>query len=296
MKNRYRASLMIVITLLISRAADPADPRRDRVAESPRVELNHIYLVLDSGTFQQVRDHPNLRELFNIFENTMETSEGTYSHLAWPGLLSYIEIFQAVGKRQDRDGYGAIALSVHRQGDLDSIQRQLEVVFGERVKRETVSGRRPWFDWVGLENASHPPLSRWVMELRQEHLAARGLEPDENGVVSRQAYWEAIRDGEPARSIMRDIVGLSLALEPEEAEELRRFLRACGFQETREEGIWHWTLGQFEIQVREAADPGMRIRRVRMSLTRELDQAIDLEVAGTDLHLATDGTGEWVIE
>jgi hypothetical protein len=259
------------------------------------VELNHIYLILDSPTFQEVRQDPEIQRLFSSFDNTMETSQGAYTHLMWPGLLTYIELFEAVGSRAERGGHGAVALGVLRTGDLDTVQNRLEAAVGERVKRETVSGRRPWFDWVGLESESRPALTRWVQEYRPEHLEIRGLEPDTEGAVSRLRYWDSIRAGEANTSVLEDVVGVSVASSPEEIEDLRQVLLACGFEETRTSDAWRWTRGEFEVDATEVDDSGSRIRRVRMKLTRVLPEPIDLEVGGTRLLLGTDRTGEWIL-
>lgn len=268
-------------------------------AKSPQplsVELNHIYLILDSRTFQEVRQDPTIQRLFKSFDNMMETSQGTYTHLMWPGLLTYIELFEAVDSRAASSGHGAIALGVLRTGDLDIVQNRLETAVNERVKRETVSGRRPWFDWVGLEGKSRPALTRWVQEYRPEHLEIRGLEPDREGAVSRLSYWNSIRAGEANTSILEDVVGVSVASSLEEIEDLRQVLLACGFEETRTNDVWRWTLGVLEIDAREGNNSGNTIRSVRMKLTRVLPEPINLMVAGTRLLLGTDRTGEWILE
>ena len=59
---------------------------------------------------------------------------------------------------------------------------------------------------------------------------------------------------------------------------------------------WRWSHGEFEIRARVTTDPGFRIQRIRMSLSRELSEPVDLEAGGAHLHLGTDGTGEWILE
>jgi hypothetical protein len=283
-------SLVLPGSGLLAQEKPPGDP-----GEVASLRLNHVYVVLDHDLYTSLARSKEMTDLFGLFEETMETGEGdSWTAMPWVGRRAYVEIFDAAGQEGREPGYGAIALSVHRPGDLARVEQAISSAFPDSTIRKTVSGSQiPWFDYVKVEHERPAPMNMWVMEFSREHLERRGIYPEGGGSFTREAYWDSIREGAPYEGILDDIVGLELGLTGSELTETRAFLLALGFAEDETNGEYTWTRGGLEILARQRTAPRSRIEVIRFSLAKSYPEDHSLSIGDTRLRLGKDGFGTW---
>ncbi|MEX2179581.1 MAG: DUF5829 family protein [Gemmatimonadaceae bacterium] len=218
------------MTLSLAPVETPRTPSR------PEVALNHINVVLDSGTLAAVESSTFLANEFSHYRKaTNRTADGQ----SWTGVYlfgerTYLELFP----RGARGGVGlsGLALSVEQPHAIDSVVAWFDAKFDVPIRRRLVEGVRegksfPWFHSVSVDHDRGDSLWQvhsWVMENHPEFY--RVVQQDTTGPaddISRKRYLK--RRYDPQRMV-REIVGVSLALHPTIGEQLRGELEALGWR------------------------------------------------------------------
>jgi hypothetical protein len=269
----------------------------------PRVDLNHVYRVLDKDTFAAIDHSDFLRAEFGQFERrTTKSGDDSWTGLYFYGESTYFEFLAADPARQRPQGQSGVAFGVEEPGASAAVRKALEGLGAGKVRsverpREAAGKTVPWFLMTGFE-PDDPVLVSWVMEyspkfLKQWHPELR---PELSG-ISRRAVLERYQAKAALTSpvkdpLLKDVTGLRLALAPEPMRAFGRELAALGFRGEPKDGGVSWSGPDVRIDVAPAAASGPRgIVLLEMSLTRKPEEKKSIELGrGARLDLRTDGT------
>lgn len=270
------------------------------------VELNHLAIVVDSATYESIRNSTFLStEFANGGVRTVTAGPGeswTARYIVGEDL--YLEIFGPRGREGRDPGYVGLAFSTMASGEIESVYAELKRSAGQRAHeflrtRQVQDDQRPWFHAVSVDPPSmNRRLGAWVLEWTQDHLRALALRPDH--APSRKQYLRALRQARgvampPPDRLLADIRRIDLALTAEERHDLELLLQAGGWRHIEMEGdtvrLYRPGLDLF-IMTDEAPSP--RLRSIEFLLTHPPTEAKELQFGGrSTLMVRTDASAHW---
>lgn len=217
-------------------SAAVADERR------AAVPLNHFFVVVDAATYEAARSSEFLIREWAPFEaRTTVRNDTSYTGIYWYGRRTYFELFEPGA--QGPVGASGLALGVEEPGASATVkqrwQEALSGAGGGLVTRKTESDEVPWFEMTYAREI--PGLRVWLMEYHAEFLARWYGALTQARSIARADVLDryVAKIGESAKretALLRDVVGLEVALAPPEREALVRQLRAVAWTATDEGG------------------------------------------------------------
>lgn len=228
-----------VLLCIICFLSDSAIGQQQNPKSLPSVYLNHLYIVLDKQTYDDIAASEFLRNEFASFEQRTTMADGGRS---WTGTYlrgeqTYIEFFNSENKQGVELAKSAIAFGVEEAGAIKLIQNQLNQVggkVGNELTTKKIGERQvPWFYVVYVEYPKETlEFDRWIMEYHKDYQRERysDLKAEENGITRKQIL---MRDYKPER-YLRNISEITVALNEKEANRFTKELAAFNFKiETR---------------------------------------------------------------
>jgi hypothetical protein len=206
----------------------------------PAVTLNHFYVVVDASIYEAARTSAFLTSQFAPFEaRTTIRSDTSYTGIYWYGRRTYFELFEPGG--QGPAGASGLALGVEEPGASSVVRQRWEDALGSAggglVMRKTETEEVPWFEMTyGRET---PGLRVFMLEYHRDFLARWYGTLTEARSITRadvlDRYVAKIGASDRRESaLLKDVVGLTIALAPAERETLVKQLRAVGWTATDE--------------------------------------------------------------
>ncbi len=303
--------LQIICSPVTSFSQDKGDveDKLSNIADCPPVHFNHIYIVIDDDTYDEIKNSEFIQKEFGgILEDSTTTEKGeTYRGGYLIGRKTYIEFFNSHGLEGAKEGTVGIGFSTQKEGDLEIIYNRFNSEFGDTaVKdlREFVSGEKkyPWFYTVSsVKEDNKLPFTCWVMEMHPIHLKFFGATPDSNGIISREAYWDAVNkmttaySGKPyiPEKCFDDIIDLNLVLTKNELERFEKELSACGYIKSVDSNITIFSGPGVQITVEVKDKPTYRISSLMFTLENPLEPN-DISLGkNAKLSITSNGLGEW---
>jgi Family of unknown function (DUF5829) len=291
---------LIMIGAMFALFASSIDGQK---SESLSVPLNHFFVVVDSATYADIEKSELLRKEFAPSEQrTTVRTDITYTGTYFYGVNTYFEFFDA-GKESGRQmGSAGVAFGVDESGALQTLKARLSPDFqiNQRpVTREFRGKQVPWFMMMSPGNvSSNFALSTWVMEYDPRFLLEWNPEPDgDNRGVSRKQLlrrYAAVLKDAPARPILQDVTGLTLALDKNTAAGFGKLCRSFGYK-SRAEGDSTILEGP-DITLRLIAETGtargITEMRLRVARAPEKQRAFRFGPKSV-LTFHGDGTATW---
>ncbi len=200
--------------------------------------LNHFYVVVDAATYEAARTSAFLTREFAPFEaRSTVRNDRSYTGIYWYGRRTYFELFEP--GEQGPAGASGLALGVEEPGASAVVKQRWEDALGTAggglVTRKTETDEVPRFEMTYAREI--PGLRVWLMEYYRDFLArwygtltkARSITRAD--VLDR--YVAKIGQSERRETaLLKDVVGLTIALAPPERETLVKQLRAMGWTAT----------------------------------------------------------------
>jgi hypothetical protein len=230
-------SVVLFIVCFLSASAVGQPPQS--LKSLPEVYLNHLYIVLDKQTYDDIGASEFMRNEFAAFKQETTVSDGSAS---WTGTYiygeqTYLEFFNSEYETDLKQGMSGIAFGVEETDAIKLIQNQLNQVGGkvESVLRTVEINERqvPWFYKLHIEYPNEIlKLDRWMMEYHQDYLRERrsNFKAEENGITRKQYL---MRTYKPER-YLKNIFEITVALSQKEANRFVKELEAFKFKiETR---------------------------------------------------------------
>ena len=247
----------------------------------PQVLLNHFYVVLDSPTYRAIEENAFLRKHFAINEKrTTTNAEITYTGLYFYGINTYFEFFDIGNSPKDQVGDSAIAFGVDQPGAIKALREILGPSLEPNLKSVTrlYQGTQiPWFFMATSRSLPYESsLSCWVMEYHPEFLANWNPQPKgaNRGITRKEIlrrYSEVLTPvDEP---YLADVVGLTVAVDAHDKNNLIDFCLQLGYQIEREQNEDVIALGgpDFVLLLMPATKNVRGIREIKMR-TRNLPE------------------------
>ncbi|RKY97508.1 MAG: hypothetical protein DRQ13_04605 [Ignavibacteriae bacterium] len=264
---------------------------------------------MDDDTYNKIRNSEFIQKEFGgLYEDSTTTEEGeTYRGGYLIGRKSYIEFFNSQGLEGAKEGTVGIGFSTQREGDLDIIYNRFNSEFGDTAVmdlREFVDGeaKYPWFYAVSsIPENNTLPFTCWVMEMHPLHLKFFGAIPDSNGIISREAYWDAVNkmttafSGKPyiPEKCFDDIIDLNLVLTKNELDHFEKELSACGYIKSVDSNITIFSGPGVQITVEVTDKPTYRISSLMFTLENPLEPINMSFGKNAKLSITSNGLGEW---
>ena len=209
-------------------------------SQVPPVYLNHLSIVLDRQTYDDILHSDFLCNQFADFSNSTTVADGGQS---WTGIYirgehTYIELFAPFGDW--RVGDVGIGLGVEQEGGVDIIYNVFKDMFGERATKDLRTRRIgendiPWFYEVSIDIGNDSSeFVDWVMEYHRDYLKERypDAESGENGITRRQALLRSFK----SERYLEDVYEVTVALSEKQASQFVHELRALGYKVEERDG------------------------------------------------------------
>jgi len=199
------------------------------------VTLNHFYVVVDAPTYEAARTSAFLTGQFAPFEaRTTVRNDKSYTGIYWYGRRTYFELFEP--GEQGPAGASGLALGVEEPGASSLVRQHWEDALGSAggglVTRKTETEEVPWFEMTyGREI---PGLRIFMLEYHRDFLARwyGTLTPARSITRADVLDRYVAKIGQSQRrkpALLKDVVGLTVALAQAEREALVRQLRAVAW-------------------------------------------------------------------
>jgi hypothetical protein len=279
--------------------------KQDLQSTPPAVFLNHVYIVLDSDTFNAVNDSELITKEFSGYEKrTTTTADGdTWSGSYLYGMETYIEFFDIATEDWARVGYSGLALGVEEADAISWVGEQLSKVLTDcsvrySLRRLDKDGSEvPWFYYTWLECGEEEnvkALYLWIMEYHEDFLSTMMPEMyPESGDITRKSYLQRFSD--PERHV-RNISGIRVLLPTEESAVLVAELRAVGWSITQQSESTICKGPDFEVIVDHADEGTMGIKEIHFILSRIKEGETTFTLGNSVLEFGGDLTAVWTFD
>jgi hypothetical protein len=216
---------------------------RSTVENASPVYLNHFFSVLDSQTYDEIKESKFLQDEFAAFEQrTTVRADITYTGIYFYGTHTYFEFF-APGGYNRSEGSGGIASGVEVPGASDILKQRLESFtkapgFKNTVTRRVEEKEVPWFYSTASNYGDSRKLMTWLMEYHENFLGNwySELSPKSRGITRREfldRYVAKIGEGEKRKGkLLEDVVEMTLALNQTEKAVFIKEREAFGYKIT----------------------------------------------------------------
>ncbi len=239
----------------------------------PDIYLNHVYIVLDSATYNKLFDIPYIEQkLGNIKTSTTHTSDGTWSGKYLYGKNGYLEFFTTEGLQTSTVGDFGLGFMTFKSNDIFNIRYIWDAATSDTIELDTttfVSNEiiKPWFYAIDLLSSTTPAsFSAWIMENTPGDLMTTGFSSTElNDRIVWEDYMERLTRQKFTKYFDR-IISIHLNVSHEEFEYLRRSFYGFGL---RQRGN---TFFNRYIRISCTIDPhpGIRLKSVEIGLSEFL--------------------------
>ncbi len=270
------------------------------LAQTPEVELNHVYVTLSKGTIDAISGSTVLSGQFSTPEaRTVKSGNESWTGTYLMGWRAYLELFAPDGAEGYKGGDSGIGFSVPRPGSGEAVKRRLGAIPGESALSDLRSLQVdektsvPWFDDVHLKSLEEGPFIAWVMDFRPEFVRYRGIQPTDAGLVDRHAYIAA-RYRTPDRKqayedvFFDDLLEVHLELTAAESATFEKFATSLGYAASGDQGTRTYRRRTVSIVVSVVPTPVYRIRKVVCSLRRDAPPKSE-HTFGPDARLTLEG-------
>jgi hypothetical protein len=164
----------------------------------PEISLNHIYVVLDSMTYNHLFDSSFIEQkIGNVKAASVTTTEDSWSGKYLFGKNSYFEFFSIKSFEGATVGDGGLGFMTLKSGDIKKIEKHWKESTADSIQTDTTSNvsngkTEPWFYSISLSlNDSIQPFSTWIMENTPEELKSVGFSDKEiKSKITWQQYAE----------------------------------------------------------------------------------------------------------
>jgi len=204
----------------------------------PKIYLNHLYIVLDSNTYNQLFDPIFISEKFgDIKTSSHKTTTDSWSGKYLYGKNGYFEFFSTKSYVGATLGDCGLGFMTSKSDDILKVERNWKKSSSDSLGKDTSlyifeNKPQPWFySLYILRKDSLQPLSTWLMENTPELLKSTGFKDDE---IKKEIKWQDFMARktkvEFTKSFNR-IKSIDLSLNTKEYEFFKKSLLGFGLQQ-----------------------------------------------------------------
>jgi hypothetical protein len=269
------------------------------------VFCNHVFLVVDSETYQAITHSVFLCDKFASFRHktthagTTESWTGTYLY----GQHTYIEFFDSQDTKWAQAGWGGIAFSVDQLGSLHAFHERLRTTFKQEffddVRHLTIDGVSvPWFHFVNIAHGFFPQtVDAWIMAYYPEMFRQKHLTIPASGVLTREEHLTAWKSENTPRN-MRDVLGVTLVLDDASVERVRLLFQCLGYDQIIRNDETIMTSGDFTLRlIGKDTPPTCALKAMTLSLWTPHDTPAEVELSPqSKLVFGPELTADWLFQ
>lgn len=237
----------------------------------PEISLNHIYIVLDSITYNHLFDSSFIeQQIGNVKAASVTTTDDSWSGKYLFGKNSYFEFFSTKsfeGAIENDCGFGFITSA---SGDILKIEKHWRESGKDSIQTDTTEqvtdGKtKPWYYALYLASSdSTEPITAWVMENTPEELKSVGFSDEEiKGKLTWQQYAEK-RNKKPFTKCFDHIQSVSLSLTGTAYENIKKSF--IGFGLTQQDCTFFNDHVKIICSIEE--HPSRTIQQIEIALTQ----------------------------
>ncbi|MFF9020293.1 DUF5829 family protein [Streptomyces eurythermus] len=200
--------------------------------------LDHVMVLLDEAAYRSAAASSFLVRRFGRTKRKEADSSlaGQYSTLGVAGRNTLVECFGTPLPSASPITAGLV-FSFEEPGSSKAARDLLDATGTVRhqydlVRRADEQGgeRRPWYHLINVGLGEASPVLLFLNEVTPEYFTSLGARPGPDGTLGRGAYLDAALGAPDDGSwLLRDIVGVTLALGPERARTVAEALAAFGY-------------------------------------------------------------------
>lgn len=247
------------------------------IQQKNMVQLNHLYLVVDEGTYQAIKEAGFIHSLAYTYEqkNKADGEEG------WEGFYirgknTYIEFFYPQD-RYPRVGISGIGLGVDREKDLETAYDMFKADHPAAQKGHFSRKGKAWFDYVTIKDGYYyDKHSFWIMAYAADCFSENKED------VSRSHYNKDMYNSDKP---FLNITGFSIALEPKGLVLLESYLKSVGFSKNDQGYV---TGEGVHIYLREEDETHQGIYEITFTLHPLPNPVMKLDLGSSQLKIDHD--------
>lgn len=229
----------IVFTILATGAFLNSENESPMKTEIP---LNHFYIVLDTETYDAIRSSEFLKNTFGVFEQrTTVRKDMTYTGIYFYGVNTYFEFLNVKQKEGSRIGDSGIAFGMDEPGTIQELSKKISWGEPMTITRQLGDQSVPWF-W--MSSPKDLPTASGTLTWMMEYVPSFVLEwhPEvqdgQQGTARKAilAHYASFLKEDPAKRLMRDVIGLTVAVDDAVKARFVEYCSAFGYA-IRNEGV-----------------------------------------------------------
>ncbi len=214
-----------------------------KIYNSPKVYLNHVNMVLDEQTYNDILNSEFLKtEFADLITNTATADDmETWSGIYITGETTYMEIFKEGDRKDYSRGCCAMGLSTEEPGEIDNIFVNIRENLNPNVKkvlrkRKLESTEIPWFYCLKCDgNEEKGKLNTTVIEYHEDYLKElmAGSDYPTSGIsrkIYNNRYYKYSR-------LMNNITEITIAMDDDKVEDFCREMALFGYEINKKNGI-----------------------------------------------------------
>lgn len=241
----------------------------------PEIALNHVYVVLDSTTYNHLFDAAFIeQQIGNVKAASVTTTDDSWSGKYLFGKNSYFEFFSPKSFEGAMEGDCGLGFITSTPGDIRKIEKHWRETSGDSIQTDTTKqvtdGKtQPWFYALYRSSAdSTEPITAWIMENTPEELKSVGFSDEElKNKITWQQYAEK-RNKKPFTKSFGYIQSVWLSLTDTTYESIKKSLTGFGLKQ--EDNIFF--NDHIKIKCSTGTDPSPVLKQIEIELTEELEE------------------------
>jgi len=246
--------------------------------ENPEIYLNHIYVVLDSATYQHLFDSSVLtKEIAYSIQNSTQTNQNSYTGKYIAGKNGYLEFFTPTSHSGLSIGSIGLGFMTLKSNDIKKVKQYWENNTQDSISFQTVEAyesakTRPWYYDLELYRIdSNAAMKAWLMENTNEDLRLAGFSEQEieKDKISWQSYIER-QNKTTLKKAFNRILSIQLSIDKSEFKYLRKTLLGFGLIQSKHAFYNDNIIVKYKI----SSNSSIRLKKLEMELSETFAKTV----------------------
>lgn len=274
-------------------------------APKPKLLFNHLYVVLDKATFDDLLESKFFPTNFASVDSGMPgflSTDQSSNSLYVRGCNTYLELLGPDNSFNEPVGKIGLGFSVEQPGALNLVESLLQdrkIEMGRFSQEWSKGFPEPvdWFESVTIKASKDSAFVWWISEYSPEFLKALYPgRPRLHGKIDRQSFLKPIYSQE---KVLKNVVSISLCLRSVERQPFADGLTALGFRRSEVENETHLNSSDLSVVLKEPADftgPRNLLASIGFSTNSGTRPFAEFIGPGFAIHVDRNGNGKIALE
>ncbi len=272
--KRLFTFFVITLVLSITACTEKQVEQVPKEVEPVDVFLNHVYVVVDSTTYEDIASS---KFIIHEFADFIQATSSTEDEDSWTGTYlsgkkTYLEILNAAQRDNSNASFCGLGFCTETVNDIDNLKYlmrekvdcDVDVVLKKRKSADTVF---PWFRQIVCKKfRQNYVLDTWILEYDKDYL--KNMLPDapsDSWGITREHYNKRYFDEE---RYLKDIISVTIALDRKNYEALINKFQIFGYDVVKD-GVRTFCKGEgVEYEILPAALGQIGVQKIKFSLLK----------------------------